>query len=794
MDKSHQRLSQEIASKIELIESLIEQKKFKEALAEIRELESQKQIDQFSIEKGYIYYLLSVALHYLGRYYEALKQGKKAFELLKTTPDNKKIAQLQFTLGAIYVALGDFEHAESELRDVIATYRRIDDKHGIITAYNKLANICFVESNFDKAIEYINRCINYCDESGDETTKAKLAANLGRIYIRIGKWQSAQESLLLAIKVFEEKSDELYLCQAVLSLGYACYLRREFKKAKKYYEKALKLIYDNNYMREMAIYYEYYGELAFAQGNYFLAKDHCKNGIKIGEEIAPAGDIVSQTYRLLADVQIAEREYDEALSSCEKALKVAESLGEKIEIGAIHRAFGQIYTAKKEKEKAKENFEKSISILEQIGARFELGKAYLEAGKSTCFDFFDRVQYLGRAKDIFKELDSGYHEGLVQRAISELFFEHEEYEKALLFLNDAEKMFKELKEEKELSSVLSFRRILEKASGKFESAIDVKSRYTFSDIITHDQKMQKIIEEAKMVKDSELTILLEGETGTGKDLLAKTIHYESKRKNKKFVVAQCSAIPETLLENALFGHIKGAYTGANESSVGLFEEAAGGTLYLDEIAEIPLSTQVKLLRAIEEKEITRIGETKPRKINVRIISSTSRDLTERVSKGLFRQDLYFRLNALSFKLPPLREREEDILLLMRYFLKENGLSEDVLSPGSKFGKTLDDPEFIERVLEYDWPGNIRELKHEIERLTILALMNDGINLDLVKERINKLSDKKEKLSLFDKVAEFEKKKIVEALERSEGIKSRTAKILGIPEATLWNKLKKYKIE
>ena len=444
-------------------------------------------------------------------------------------------------------------------------------------------------------------------------------------------------------------------------------------------------------------------------------------------------------------------------------------------------------TAKKQKQKARESFERSICILEQIGAKFELGKAYLEAGKSNCFDFFDRVHYLRRAKDVFKELDSQYHEGLVQFSISKLFFENGEYEKALLFLNDAEKIFKESKEEKELSSVLSFRKILEKTLGKSEKAIDPKSRYTFSNIITQNHKMQEIIAEAEEIKDSDLTILLEGETGTGKDLLAKAIHYESKRKNKEFVVAQCSAIPETLLENTLFGHVKGAYTGANESCVGLFQEADGGTLYLDEIAEIPLTTQVKLLRAIEEKEITRIGETKPKKIDVRIIASTSRNLTERVSKGLFRQDLYFRLNALSFKLPPLGDRKEDIPLLIKYFLKEDGLSEDI-------SKILDDPEFSERILGHDWPGNVRELKHEIEKLGALAVIDHKVKPDFLKERMNNLPDKKRKLSLCDEVAEFEKKKIIEALKQSGHIKLRAAKTLGIPETTLRNKLKKYKIE
>ena len=779
------------------IKFLIDRKEFKQALAEIRDLETQKRIEEFTVEYGLIRYLLSTAFQGLGRYKEALCESQKAFDILKNTTENKKVAQIHFLRGIVYSDLGDLKRSESEFRDAVADYRRDGDKKGIIDAFNELARICFIKAEYKKAIEYLTECINYCDDMEDKKTKAKVSANLGRIHIRSGNWKLAEAYLKVSTKTHEESGNKLGFCNGLLSLGLLCSQQRDFRKARECFEHALKLIDENNYIREFTIYHEYAGELEFVQGNYEKAKNHYLEAIGIGENIANESRIISQTYHLFAELQIAKRQYDEALSSCEKALKIAISLGEKIEIGAIHRALGQIYTAKKEKEKAKENFKKSISILEQVGAKFELGKAYLEAGKSDCFDKFDRVHYLRRAKDVFKDLNSEYHEGLVQLSISKLFYENEEYEKASLFLKDAEKIFsaigrsasggKKSNETKELASVSSFRKLLEKALGESESTVDPRSRYTFSNIITQNHKMQEIIAEAEEIKDSNLAILLEGETGTGKDLLAKTIHYESKRRNKKFVVVQCSAIPETLLENALFGHVKGAYTGANENSVGLFQEAAGGTLYLDEIAETPLSTQVKLLRAIEEKEITRIGETKLKKIDVRIIASTSRNLTERVSKGLFRQDLYFRLNALSFKLPLLGERKEDIPLLIKYFLKEDGLSEEL-------SRILDDPDFIERILGHDWPGNVRELKHEIEKLAALSVNNHRIDPGLLKERMNNLSDKRRKLSLYDEVAEFEKKKIIKALQQSGGNKSRAAKILGIPEATLWNKLKKHKIE
>ncbi len=803
MDKNPQGLSLEIASKIGSIESLIEKKKFKEALAEIRDLESQKIIEQFSIEKGHIHYLLSLVFHHLGRYAEALEEGKRAFELLKDTSENERIAEIQFTLGCIYVALGDFEHAESELRDVIATYRRIDDKHGIITVHNKLANICFIRSNFDKAIEYINQCIKYCDESEDETTKAKLAANVGRIYVLIGRWQAAKDNLLSAVKVFEEKSNELYLCQALLSLGYVFYLQRDFVQAKSCYEKGLKIIFKNSYAREFTIYHEYSGELAFAQGDYVSAKNHYLDCIGRMEEIAPESDMISQTYRLLAELQIAEKQYDLALSSCEKALKVATSLDEKIEIGAIHRALGQIYTAKSagvvvelarhELAKAKESYEKSISILEKIGAKFELGKSYLEAGRSKCFEYFDRLKILGKAEDVFEELESGYHVGQVNLALSQLFFENNETQKSQLFLNSAEKTFRshgscgELSEEKELKLVSELRKKLSPTS----SISRPPQAMSFSDIITQNPEMLSVIEKANQIKDSHFTILLEGETGTGKDFLAKAIHFESDKRNQPFVPVNCAAIPRDLVESELFGYKKGAFTGATTDKKGLLEEAEGGTLFLNEVVDVPSTTQAKLLSAIEEKQLTRLGETKSRRVDFRVIAASNKDLDKEVKAENFREDLYYRLSVIKLVLPPLRERKGDIPLLVDHFLKKHFGEKADLSVHSRILKIFED---------YDWPGNVRELENEIIKLISLKREENGNGFKHLPDKFfssdeSSQSDPPEgDSSLYDQVTQYEKKLILKALEENDWIKTKAAKALKMPAMTLSNKIKKYHIE
>jgi transcriptional regulator with GAF, ATPase, and Fis domain len=283
---------------------------------------------------------------------------------------------------------------------------------------------------------------------------------------------------------------------------------------------------------------------------------------------------------------------------------------------------------------------------------------------------------------------------------------------------------------------------------------------------------------------------VEGETGTGKDLIAKAVHYSSSRKDRRFVAINCAALPESLLENELFGHKRGAYTGADKDQPGLFEEAEGGTLYLDQVEEIPASTQVKLLRSLEEKEITRLGDTKPRKIDVRIICSSIEDLKEAVKRGRFRQDLYFRLNTFYLKLPALRQRKEDIPVLARHFLKDYGLDEKRVR---EFGRNG----YSRRLMDYHWPGNVRELENELKRMVVLAKAGDKDPGGFLSDRLGcpessrGLSD--EQGGLFHQVAEFEKHKIIEALKQSNGVKLRAARMLGIPEATIRNKIRKHRI-
>ncbi|MBL7083314.1 MAG: sigma-54-dependent Fis family transcriptional regulator [Candidatus Aminicenantes bacterium] len=335
------------------------------------------------------------------------------------------------------------------------------------------------------------------------------------------------------------------------------------------------------------------------------------------------------------------------------------------------------------------------------------------------------------------------------------------------------------------------KKVLESRKNFFENIYlreELEKKSEFDMVIGKSMEMDKVLDIVRRVSSSESTVLITGESGTGKELIAREIHNHSPRKNAPFVVVDCGALVETLFESELFGHVKGSFTGAYETKHGRFEVANGGTIFLDEISIMSLNIQANLLRVIQEREITRIGSTKPIKVDVRILAATNENLADLVRKGKFREDLFYRLSVVPVRLPSLRERKEDILLLVEHFLQKYGrrARKKINSLSSAIKKAL---------MEYDWPGNIRELENTIERAVVLS-KGDEIELeDLVYHGISSSS------SLFHlaggkykNLEDIEKEYIKTVLKAQNGNKSRTAKILSIDRKTLMAKIKKYKIQ
>jgi DNA-binding NtrC family response regulator len=341
---------------------------------------------------------------------------------------------------------------------------------------------------------------------------------------------------------------------------------------------------------------------------------------------------------------------------------------------------------------------------------------------------------------------------------------------------------------------LMIERIIEHKNLKSENLIlknQLKEKFKINSFISQSPKMEEVLSLASRAADSKATILINGESGTGKEVLAKSIHYLSSRKDKPFIAVNIPALPETLLESELFGHEKGAFTGAEKAKKGRFELADSGTIFLDEIGDIPINLQVKLLRVLQEHQIERLGSTENINIDVRIIAATHQNLEKKIKDGSFREDLYYRLNIVLLHIPPLRDRKEDILPLIDFFIeiyaKENNKQKFSVSK-----------EAIDLLLKYNYPGNVRELENIIERAVVLSRSDVIITNDLPNAvkgfKVETDIFAKEDYSLVKQVEELEKKLIYDALSKSEGNQSQAGRMLGLTERNLRYKMQKYDIK
>ena len=307
----------------------------------------------------------------------------------------------------------------------------------------------------------------------------------------------------------------------------------------------------------------------------------------------------------------------------------------------------------------------------------------------------------------------------------------------------------------------------------------IRREYSFQNVIARSPRMQEIFRTCEKIAEYKSTVLLHGESGTGKELIARAVHYSSQRAAQPFVAVNCGAIPENLLESELFGHVKGSFTGAIRDKKGLFEEADGGTLFLDEIGELPLALQVKLLRALQEKTVTRVGANRPETVDIRVLAATNRDLENEIREGRFREDLYYRLNVVTLLLPPLRERGDDVLLLARYLLERYN---------KEFNRKIKGftSDALIALRKYPWPGNIRQLENKIKKAVVLSdkpLLSPE-ELDLEPEFIQPV------MTLVEAKEQFQRRYISEVLERNGGNRTKTAHELGVDPRTIFRFLEK----
>lgn len=694
--------------------------------------------EQRDCDSGRILRLAAKAYGLSNKFTKALQLIRTAIAVIsKENGESDESAECYIVLGDILRDMSKLDEAEKAYRDAESIFRRGGNTVDSGRALNRISGILFFKGDLQGALHCLLEAVETAKKDNNRKRLAYLFGNIGRVYTLLGRLTAAESNLRLNVEVSSEIGDDVETARAWLSLGYVQLQMMNLEAARESLDNALPLIQRLNMTREMAIYLTYTGELALKAGRYDDAETHLNEAYQAGITVADNSFLAARPLRHLADLFVIRGNYRKALTLANRALSMMNKINDALEVAAIYRIQAQCYEYLDRQQAAARAFRKSISMLERRQAKFELADSLAAAGNSGVFRLSQRTMYLCRAEELYDYCHIQPRVREMQRCIGDC-------------------------------ETISSTSTVDTLAGEADA------------FPTHNRKMKQIASQLQLLRNSDLPILLTGETGTGKDHLARYFHSLA-RPDGPYVAVNCAAVPDSLIESELFGYQRGAFTGADADKTGLFLAANHGVLLLDEVGELPLSLQVKLLSILEEKKLRPLGTAAEVELDIIVVAATNRNLEEMVENGTFRRDLYYRLAGITFELPPLRERKEDIPDLLRLFMKESGL----------LNGNNPESELVSQFVSYDWPGNIRQLKNKVKQLAALSSMaREGSVVELSRSFFE---DRQEAatVSLFDQVEQFEKKLLTEALLAANGNKSEAARLLNIHESTLRAKMKRY---
>lgn len=761
--------------------------------------------------------------------YEMSLQTAINFNLFKNT-----IASLN-NLGAVYFIIGNWSKAIEYYESAIKKSEENGFMEGLLRSYNNLGELYEKRGELNLAHDLYIKGQNILDSINDDYLKAELFGNLGSVLTRLHKFGEAYGYLVESFDYFKSlnakdkilessikhayyfihtrnvESADYYLKLAeknALELNNQLHLgniyamralldKRDTEISKSYLEKAIEIFKTNQSQFELSLAYYEYAVLLNEMGDWEQALHILSNNVKIIKsygaiKFLEQNDLLSQKISKDHSSDLRETKFQESLLN--KFSEVIQMLNSITDFNTL------IDTS----------LEQLVEFSEADGGILSLYKSSdtVDSWEYQLFNNFSTVEkdYDSMLDLIHKSYTNNQNYTYKQPAFAmqyndiatfSLNIRNKTIGVILLFSKHgshyfAEKMINLLNSlcNQIIVIIENIRHSnLEKSHAVLREELESSNQFT--NMIGKSQKMIEIFELIEKIKDTPTTVLVEGPSGTGKELVARAIHYSSNRRNKKFVAQYCGALTETLLESELFGHMKGSFTGATHDKKGLFEVADGGTFFLDEIADISLSTQAKLLRFLQEGEIKRVGSTITEKVNVRVICATNTSLMEKVKKGEFRLDLYYRLNVIRIQMPSLQERKSDIPLLAIHFLDnyKQKINKKIVGITDEAMRCL---------VNYEWPGNIRQLENEIERAVTLAENDSLIKAADWSEEVYKYQEDKEqeaqvqnKLTLRDAIEELERKMIEETMLETNGNQSQAAILLGISRQGLIKKLKRF---
>ena len=694
---------------------------------------------------GEILHRVAKAYASLADYPTALRTARVAQNRVAENGDSLMAAEIFVTLGGILRSLGELKEAERAFRDAESIFRRNDCLEGQSRALNMLAGLLYRQNEYGRSLSVLMDATAIARRLGDRRKLAYMMGNIGRIHTFVGEFSKAREYLQLNIDLSTESGDRAEVTRSRIALGYAHLQEGTYATAEEILKSACLDAIEAGTRRDEAICLSYLGELEYRTGRLRQGRQTLRKALTLAEQMGSNTSLAGRIMRHLAEVSLRQTNLGVARRWAAKAsLNIGET-GDKVENGALCRIKAAIAEAEGDNDQARELYMQAIDGLEEVGVCFETAEALVAAGKSRLFPQRRQLTFLFRAETLYAHRNLSVKRLEVEELISNI-----EYPAAALRSNP-------------------------------ETA---KSCPDGVDFLTNSGEIRQFKDQLPAIGRADLPLLLTGETGVGKDHMARYFHHVT-RPGMPFVTVNCASVPETLLESELFGYHRGAFTGADTDKQGLFMAADGGVLLLDEIGDMPLQLQTKLLGVLERKKVTPLGSTCERDLDIKLVTATNKDLQEMVETGGFRRDLYYRLSGLAFCIPPLRERKEDISILLAHFLVRCGLSKQ----GQKVSGEL-----LRQFLSYSWPGNTRELYNRVRRLEVMAdLVADSDLAELSRTVFNSETPAVSR-TLFERVEQFERQLITEALVAAGGNKSEAARLLGIHEATVRTKLKRYGIQ
>jgi DNA-binding NtrC family response regulator/tetratricopeptide (TPR) repeat protein len=595
------------------------------------------------------------------------------------------IAEFLYLRGLAFSHLGDPVRAREDAEAAYAVFKVLDREFESARTANLLGIVAFRSADYKSAILWFGRALDLHTQLGMIKNMGGNRLNIGIAYYKQGLFSRSLTELNAALRLLKEVGARVSLCRCGIALGNTLRLQRDFEGAREKlltaYEEANRLMLS----REEALALEFMGDVCRDEGAIDKARRYYSRALAIGRSIAPDGDIVLEVLRRQGECLEKLGRFSEALKVLGTALTLARRLGDRFEEGVVRRVLAETLLGLGDLDSASHHGREAVRLLEEVGARHELALALMTSARARvagldsglCNDpsrlLDDAWQGTMTALDLFLKMDVD-HWTLVARKllaqISERRAEHEQTERMIV------------------------------AADRMHGSSPRQS--VPSPIIHVSSRMRDLIQLSDAFADSDEPVLITGATGTGKELFARRLHQKSGRRGGELVCVNVSAIPDSLFAREVFGHTRGSFSGADRDGIGLAAKADGGTLFLDEIGDLPLDLQPQLLRLLQDGTYQALGDPSQRKTNIRLIAATNADLPGLVAEGKFRADLFYRLKILELKLPPLTERKEDILPLLRHFLA-------LASGGPVELSDFFDQESLNRMLHYPWPGNVREV-------------------------------------------------------------------------------------